>query len=230
MVLRPLLSIFSYSSTAVVWCKGVLCAEVSHHLLGNGTRSLDLIVALLVQVHTSSKAWKGTCCNTDHSFLSRVRRERRGQLPQRRTTQVWPTASSSSTSWRESAGQRSASGDTSERTSECYTPKETKPYNDSSNYSLSTSILLISCHPIPVTLFLPFPFLVVVAIAPSHRCSDGPANIQGHTPPKLHPFSLYGSHHKWLDSLPPFDGSSNKPARSLYKTSCSCKHCWPVVM
>ena len=31
--------------------------------------------------------------------------------------------------------------------------------------------------------------------------------------PSSTPFSLYGSRHKWLDSLPPFDGSSNKPAQ-----------------
>ena len=53
----------------------------------------------------------------------------------------------------------------------------------------------------------------IPATAPSHRCADGPANIQGHTSSKLPPFSLYGSRHKWLDSLPPFDGSSNKPAQ-----------------
>ncbi len=31
--------------------------------------------------------------------------------------------------------------------------------------------------------------------------------------PSSTPFSLYGSRHKWLDSLPPFDGSSHKPAQ-----------------
>ena len=31
--------------------------------------------------------------------------------------------------------------------------------------------------------------------------------------PNSTPFSLYGSRHKWLDSLPPFDDSSNKPAQ-----------------
>ena len=32
-----------------------------YHWLGNGTLSLDLIVSLLVQVHTSTKEWKGRC-------------------------------------------------------------------------------------------------------------------------------------------------------------------------
>ena len=31
--------------------------------------------------------------------------------------------------------------------------------------------------------------------------------------PSSTPFSRYGSRYKWLDSLPPFDGSSNKPAQ-----------------
>ena len=43
-----------------------------YHLLGNGTLSLDLIVSLLVQIHTKLVG-KGHACGTYHPFLSRVR-------------------------------------------------------------------------------------------------------------------------------------------------------------
>ena len=123
--LRPLLFnfLFHFSLSLPQLLCGVKESSVLkclYHLLGNGTLSLDLIVSLLVQVHTSTKAWKGTRCSTDHSFLSRVRRERRGQLPQHRSGQQSHPQALLGGSPVE-AGQRSASGDTSEHTSECNT-------------------------------------------------------------------------------------------------------------